>query len=82
MLKFLAGSMAALSLMAAPIAAAAAPANAAAPLSLSGGARTGAPAKNASMFSGGVFYALVIAAGVAATLIIDGTRDDDTPDSP
>ncbi len=82
MLKFLAGATAALSLMTVPMVASAAPANSAASLSLSNGARAGSSAKNASKFSGGVVYAVLIAAGVAAILIIDGTRGNDNPDSP
>jgi hypothetical protein len=84
MLKYLAGATAALSLIMVPVVASAAPANAAAPLSLSNGARTGTSAKDASKFSGGAVYALLIAAGVAAILIIAGTNDNnnDNPDSP
>lgn len=83
MLKYLAGAAVAVSLMTVSVAASAAPLNAAAPLSLSKGVRTGASTKDASKFSGGVVYALLIAAGVAAILIIAGTNDDnDKPDSP
>ena len=82
MVKFLAGAAAALSLVMVPVVAAADPVNSAAPLSLSNGARTGAPTKDSSKLSGGGVYALLIAAGVAAILIIAATNKDDSPDSP
>jgi hypothetical protein len=83
MLKILAGAAVALSLMTVSVAASAAPVNSAAPLSLSNSSRAGTPVKNASALSGGGVYALLIAAGVAAILIIAGTNDkNDSPDSP
>jgi hypothetical protein len=81
LLKSLATASAGLALVAAPVAASAAPANPAAKLSVSKSVRAGAPASKPSKLSGASTIPLLIGVAIAAGvtyLIIDKENDDDS----
>ena len=82
MFKNVIGAVAALSMVAMPAIASAAPANPAASLSISKSVRAGAPTSGKSKLAGGagVFFAIAIVAGIVAIGVIAATKND-TPDS-
>ncbi len=79
MSKSFAGSLAALAMMSAPIAAApayAAPANPAASLSVAKSVRASAPSDGKSKLAGGGLLAALIVAGVVAIGVVAAVKDD------
>ena len=79
-MKKLIGSAMALSMIATPVVAAAAPENPAAKLSV-GKARAGTPSAKSNKLGGGGILAAVLLAGIVAIPVIDIVRSDDDSDS-
>jgi hypothetical protein len=78
MSKSFAGSLAALAMIAAPVAASAAPANPAASLSVAKSVRASAPSSKRSELAGGGLLAALIVAGVVAIGVVAVVQDGDS----
>jgi len=78
MSKSFAGSLAALAMIAAPVAASAAPVNPAASLSVAKSVRASAPSSKKSELAGGGLLAAIIVAGVVAIGVVAVVQDGDS----
>ena len=78
MSKSFAGSLAALAMIAAPVAASAAPVNPAASLSVAKSVRASAPSSKKSELAGGGLLAALIVAGVVAIGVVAVVQDGDS----
>jgi len=78
MSKTFAGSLAALAMIAAPVAASAAPVNPAASLSVAKSVRASAPSAKKSELAGGGLLAALIVAGVVAIGVVAVVQDGDS----
>ena len=76
MIKSIVGAIAALSVAVLPVAAAAAPNNPAASLSVAKSVRAGTPTTGNNKFRGGAIFAVIVVAAIAALVVLGETHDN------